>query len=106
MAKCSSLLIMAVIRLAKLILGLLRLTKSRLDKSINATVNVFIFSFILFIYFFIYLFIYFFTYLFQSISTLPGVLVKNKHISQLHSIYFLFFFFFFFLMFTELTKCF
>ena len=41
-------------------------------KSINATVNIFIFTF---------------SYLFNSIDfDSPGVLVKNKHISQLHSI--------------------
>ena len=70
------------------------------NKSINATVNIFIFSFF---------------YLFISIDfDSPGVLVKNKHISQLHSIsllHFLFFIFilfiylfFFFLMFTKLTE--
>ena len=61
----------------------------KLNKSINTTVNIFIFSF--------------FIYLFQSISTLPGVLVKNKYISQLHTVYIYFFFFFFFVMFTELN---
>ena len=41
-------------------------------KNINATVNIFIFTF---------------SYLFNSIDfDSPGVLVKNKHISQLHSI--------------------
>ena len=48
-------------------------------KSINATVNIFHFSFF---------------YLFISIDfDSPGVLVKNKHISQLHSISLLQFFF-------------
>ena len=48
-----------------------------LNKGINATVNIFIFSFI-----------YFFPIDFDS----PGVHVKNKHISQLHSISLLHFF--------------
>ena len=51
---------------------------TELHKNINATVNIFILTF---------------SYLFNSIDfDSPGVLVKNKHISQLHSISLLQFF--------------
>ena len=57
---------------------------SLLNKSINATVNIFIFHLFLFIHF--------------NRFRLSIVLVKNKHISQLHSISLLHFFYFFFLI--------
>ena len=55
-----------------LLINVSGVTSSYVHKSINATVNIFIFTF---------------SYLFNSIDfDSPGVLVKNKNISQLHSI--------------------